>query len=103
SVSVRAVFPNEGGILHSGASGRIILPYEYQNAIVIPSSATFEIQDKVFVFLVRDGKAVSRQVEVFLTDDGKNYVVRSGLEQGDVIVAEGVGMIREGQSVSIVR
>lgn len=103
SVSVRAVFPNEGGILHSGASGRIILPYEYPDAVVIPVTATFELQDRVFVFLVRDGKAVSRQVEVLLTDDGKNYVVKSGLEQGDVIVAEGVGMIREGQSISIAR
>ncbi|MGN0189094.1 MAG: efflux RND transporter periplasmic adaptor subunit, partial [Candidatus Cryptobacteroides sp.] len=77
SVSVRAVFPNEGGILHSGASGRIVLPYEYAGAIVIPASSTFELQDRVFVFLVRDGKAVSRQVEVLLTDDGKNYVVKS--------------------------
>ena len=103
SVSVRAVFPNEGGILHSGASGKIILPYEYTGAIVIPASATFELQDKVFVFLVENGKAVSREVEVFLTDDGRDYVVKSGLGEGEVIIAEGVGMVRDGQTVNMNR
>lgn len=101
SVSVRAVFQNKGGLLHSGSSGKIILPYSYGGAIVIPASSTFELQDKVFVFLVKDGKAVSRQVEVFLTDDGKNYVVKTGLDEGDIIITEGIGMVRDGQSVTI--
>lgn len=99
SVSVRAVFPNDGGILHSGASGKIILPQTMENVIVIPCAATFEMQDLVFAYKVVDGKAKAARLSVRLSDDGKSYVVKSGLSEGDVILAEGVGMVREGQEV----
>ncbi len=100
SVSVRAVFPNEGGILHSGASGDIILARTLDSSIVVPCRATFEMQDMVCAYKVVDGKAVLTHLQgVKLTDDGKGYVVKAGLSAGDVIVAEGVGMVREGQTV----
>jgi membrane fusion protein (multidrug efflux system) len=99
SVSARAVFDNKGEILHSGASGRVILPREITECLAIPASATFEMQDKVFVYRVVDGKASSTTVEVSLTDDGQEYIVTSGLNAGDVIVAEGVGMLRDGSPV----
>lgn len=99
SVSARAVFSNKGGLLHSGASGKVILPRNMKQSLVIPCSATFEMQDKIFVYKVIDGKASSVPIEVTLTDDGKEYVVASGLKSGDVIVAEGVGMLRDGTPV----
>ncbi len=99
SASVRAVFPNGGGILHSGASGKAVLPRTMENVIVIPCTATFEMQDLVFAYRVVDGKAVASRLSVILSDDGKDYAVTSGLSAGDVILAEGVGMVREGQAV----
>lgn len=101
SVSVRAVFPNEGGILHSGASGRVVVTSEMKNAVVIPCTATFELQDLICAWKVVDGKAVTAKLSVQLTDDGKSYIVRSGLNEGDQIVSEGVGLIHEGQDVKI--
>jgi len=101
SLSVRAVFPNEGGILHSGASGRIVLDRSQKNVIVIPCSATFELQDFVYAYKYVDGKAVGTRLEVRLTDDGKNYIVDSGLNTGDVIITEGVGLIRDNQEVTL--
>ena len=100
SVSMRAVFPNGGGLLHSGASGNVLLPRELKDGLVVPRSATFEIQDKVFVYKVVDGKAVSAPVTVIPVDGGQEYVVTSGLEAGDVIVAEGVGTLRDGMPVT---
>lgn len=99
SVSVRAVFPNRGGILHSGASGRIVIRREYPDAIVIPCSSTYELQDLVCAYRVVDGKAVSTKLTVRLTDDGRSYIVTSGLREGDVIVNEGVGLIKDGQTI----
>ena len=99
SVSVRAVFPNKGGILHSGASGRVIVTSEEKNAIVIPCTATFELQDIVCAWKVVDGKAATAKLSVRLTDDGKSYIVRSGLAEGDRIVSEGVGLLHENQEV----
>lgn len=102
SVSVRAVFPNAGGILHSGASGDIILMNTEKNAISVPCRATFEMQDVVCTYKVVDGKTVLARLEnVRLSDDGKSYVVGGGLSAGDVIVLEGVGMLREGQNISV--
>ena len=101
SVSVRAVFPNEGGILHSGASGRIVIDRKHTGVILIPCSATFELQDLIFAYKVVDGKAVATRLSVQLSDDGKNYLVQSGLKVGDVIITEGVGLIRDNQPITL--
>lgn len=101
SVSVRAVFPNEGGILHSGASGRIVLERGYKDVIMIPCSATFELQDLIFAYKYADGKAVATRLDVKLSDDGKHYLVQEGLQAGDIIVTEGVGLIRDNQEIKI--
>lgn len=99
TASVRAVFPNNGGILHSGASGTVVLPRIIENAVVIPCTATFEMQDLVFAYRIVDGKTQASRLSVSLSDDGKEYVVASGLSAGDIILAEGVGMVRDGQAV----
>lgn len=99
SASVRAEFSNPDGILHSGASATVVLPYTRENVLVIPQAATFEIQDKVYAYRVTDGIANSVIIEVTPVNGGKEYIVESGLNPGDVIVAEGAGLLREGTRV----
>ncbi len=99
SVQCRANFENRGGLLHSGGSGNIIMPRAYKNCIVVPQSATFELQDKVFAYKVVEGVAVSQMLEVEKISNGKEYIVSGGLTPGDVIVAEGAMMIREGMPI----
>ena len=100
AVSFRAVFPNPDRMLRDGASGSVIIPQEYSNQIVIPKAATFELQDKVFVYKVVDGKASSSEITVLPQNNGREYVVTAGLAEGDVIVAEGAGLIREGAEIN---
>ena len=100
TVSLRAVFPNREGLLHSGGAGNVIVPTEKTGALVIPQAATFEVQDKVFVYKVVDGKAQSAPVQVTRVNGGQEYIVESGLQTGDVIVAEGVGLLREGTVIN---
>ncbi len=99
AASVRAEFSNPDGLLHSGSSGTILMTNRRDSIIVIPQTATYEIQDKVFVYKVVDGKAKSAQVTVSRVDGGKDYAVESGLNIGDVIVGEGAGLVREGTQV----
>ncbi len=99
SVQVRAVFNNKGGLLHSGSSGNVILPKRYENCVAVPQSATFELQDKIFVYKLVDGKASSQNIEVEKVSDGREYIVKSGLVPGDVIITEGIMMMREGMPV----
>ena len=96
SVTLRAVFPNPDRVLRSGGAGNILFPYERHDCIVIPQEATYELQDKVFVYKVVDGKTQSTPVTVFSIHNGTEYIVESGLKAGDVIIAEGAGLLRDG-------
>lgn len=100
TVRLRAKFDNSGRRLMSGGQANVIVPYERKQCIVIPQEATYEIQDRIFVYKVVDGKAVSTPIEVFEINDGAEYIVESGLQTGDVIVAEGAGLLKEGTVVS---
>lgn len=101
SVSLRAVFPNTEGLLRSGGSGNIIMPFQYENAIVIPQNITIEIQDKNYVYKVIDGVATQVPITVSKNSNGVDYIVESGLSYGDIIISEGVGMLRNGTPVEI--
>lgn len=100
SVSVRATFPNDKNILRSGGTGSVLLPYTQENMLVIPQKATFEIQDKKFVYLVTDSSTIkSTEIEIFNLDDGQSYVVTSGLQPGNKIVIEGISSLRDGMTI----
>ena len=100
TVSLRAMFPNPNGLLRSGGSGNVVVPVEVSNCLVIPRTATFEIQDKTFVYTIEDGKARAIPVEVTRANGGDDYIVNSGLNVGDVIITEGVGILREGTPIT---
>lgn len=100
SVTARAEFDNSERILHSGASGSVVIPTTYKNCILIPQGATVKMQDKVLVYKVAEGGvAKSALIEVSPISDGREYVVTVGLKPGDEIVATGAGMLREGTKV----
>ena len=101
SGSLRAVFPNEKRILFSGGTGNVLIPNIQQNVISIPQNATYELQDKIFVYRVVDGKAINTRITVHPVHDGNNYIVTSGLKPGDVIVATGIGLLKEGDTITI--
>lgn len=100
AVSLRATFPNPEHMLRNGGSGTIIFPYVKENALIVPQEATYEIQDKIFVYKVVDGKATSAQVEVFPVNNGKEYIIEKGLKEGDIIIAEGAGLVQEGTLIT---
>lgn len=100
TVRLRAVFANPGKRLLSGGQANVVVPYERKQSLVVPQEATYEIQDRIFAYKVVDGKAVSTPIEVFRINDGKEYVVESGLKAGDVIVAEGAGLLKDGMQVT---
>ena len=101
TASVRCVFTNEKRLLFSGGVGNVVLPHKEQNVFVIPQGTTYEIQDKIYVYKVVDSVAKSAEIKVDKLNDGKTYIVRSGLQEGDILVSEGVAMLKEGTPVSI--
>ena len=100
AVSIRATFPNSNHLLRSGGMGNLIIPYHMENALVVPQKATTEIQDKKFVFLQQPDNTVKMiEIRILNIDSGLDYVVTSGLKQGDLIVIENVGTLKDGQTI----
>lgn len=102
SVSIKAVFPNNDKALLSGGAGNIIMPYTRNHVIVIPQEATYEILDKVYAYKVIDDIAKATVITVAKMNDNKTYIVENGLQPGDIIIAEGAGLVKEGSKVSTV-
>ncbi len=99
TVRMRAVFDNPDRLLRNGSTGTIILHSQRDNVIVIPQTATYELQDRVFTYRVVDGKTKSTPVEVNRLNNGTSYVVESGLQEGDIIISEGAGLLKEGEPI----
>ena len=101
SFVIRASFENSDDLFRNGSNGTIILPYELKNAIVIPQEATFDILNKQFVYKVVNGVTKACEIQVFRYENGKDYVVTEGLKAGDVIIAEGAGMVKDGMRIKV--
>lgn len=100
AVNIRASFPNTDGYLRSGGSGRVRLPENLKNVLLIPQKASYEIQGKHFVYLVDNENKVTNTLIDVLSGNLKNvYVVTSGLKAGDKIVIEGIGSLRNGMEI----
>lgn len=100
SVKMRATFNNPNRILRSGATGLVKFPVRRTNAIVIPQKATYEIQDKRFVYMVNtQNKVKAVEIQTLVQNDGKNFVVISGVKAGDRIVVEGVSKLRNDMEI----
>ena len=100
AVQIKALFPNPDSELLSGTIGNVILQGLNTNAILIPMTATVELQDKIIAYRLKDGKAKAAYLTVDRLNDGSHFVVRQGLSVGDTIVTEGVGLVKEGMIVT---
>ncbi len=101
SVQMRATFDNAQHILRSGGTGAVLVPTHASDAIMVPQSATFDVQDKKFVYVVNNDKTVAtREITVLPQNDGQTYVVTSGLRPGDRIVVDGVNQLKNGQKIN---
>lgn len=100
SFNVRASFNNPGRILRSGSSTTIQIPTELTNVMIIPQSATTELQNKRLAYIVGEGnKVVGVPIIVRPVPGGHFFVVDSGLKIGDKVIIEGIGIIAEGTEI----
>lgn len=100
AITLRASFPNASGTLRSGNTGKLRLGLKHDDAILIPQSATVEMQDKVFVFALNKGNKVSKMPITVVGKSGTNYLVKDGVKSGDQIVLSGLDRLQEGQVIT---
>ena len=100
TVSMRADFPNPDRLLKTGASGSIVVPHVASSAVIIPQDAVVEVQDKHFVYVVgKDNKVKYTPVTINPQNDGKTYIITSGLNIGDRFVVNGVSSLQDGMEI----
>lgn len=100
SVSMIARFPNPQRLLKSGGSGSVIIPSRSSNTIIVPQSVVSEVQNKLFIYVVgKDNKVKYTEITVAPQNDGKNYVVTSGLKTGDKYVTNGITKLSDGMEI----
>jgi len=99
AISIRATFPNPGGILRTGNTGKVRIPQQYKDALVVPIESTFEVQDKVFVFVVGDSNKVASKPITVSGKTSNYYFVKDGVKAGDKIVFSGAGNLQDGAMI----
>jgi len=99
NIAFRARFPNSEKLLRNGETGQVQMLVPLKNAIVIPQKATYEVQDKKYVFVVDKNDKVSSK-EITTTGEIPDlYVVSSGLKASDKILLEGVQKVKENDKI----
>lgn len=100
SISFRAVFNNPSRLLTNGNSGKIIVPKTYEDAILVPQESTFERQGSVLVYKLGANDKISSSAIEVVTNIDNLYVVKSGVKEGDTIVAKGLAKLRPDTQIS---
>jgi len=101
NIAFRAKFPNPDKLLRNGETGKIQMTVPLRNALIIPQKATYEVQDKTYVFVV-DSKGIVRSRNItILTEMPDLYVVGSGLAESDKILLEGVQKVKDNDKIQV--
>lgn len=99
NIAFRAKFPNPELLLKHGETGKVQMIIPITHALIIPQKATYELQDKIYVYVVdKDNIVKSRSITI------KNvlpdlYVVDTGISENDRILLEGVQSVKEDQKI----
>ncbi len=100
SLTAKVSFPNPSGHLYSGIQGTVVMNFAEKGVIIVPQNAVVRLQDKSQVYIVKaDSTASATDVTVEDTGNGKDFIVKSGLNPGDKIVTLGANNVTEGQKV----
>jgi membrane fusion protein (multidrug efflux system) len=96
AINMRATFSNPDGLVHSGSSAVVRIPEHIDTALLVPQKATYQIQGKLFVYLVGNDDKVNSIEIIPQASTGLYFVIKAGLRPGDQIVADGIASLREG-------
>jgi membrane fusion protein (multidrug efflux system) len=100
NIAFRAIFPNPEKLLKNGETGKVQMTIPIRNALIIPQKATYEIQNKKYVFVI-DNNNVVKSREITITGEVPDlYVVRSGLAKDEKILLEGVQKVKDNDKIT---
>lgn len=101
NVQFRALFENPDRVLRHGQTGTILMTVPYPNAMLIPQKATFEIMDKIYLYVVDKEEKVEQRLIHIEAELPHMFIVKAGLNDGDRILLEGMRKVNPGEKVMI--
>ena len=100
SATFKAIFPNREGLIRSGSSATIRIPEVLHDVLIIPQSATYELQNKFFAYRVDSANKVSAVAfDPLPSDNGQSFLVTKGIKPGDRIVVAGINSLKNGATI----
>jgi membrane fusion protein (multidrug efflux system) len=100
TISFRASFPNTDGILRTGSTGKVRIPQISNELLPVPQTATYELQDRIFVFAVGDSNKVTSSQLHIVRKTTDYYLVDKGVKAGDKIVFAGMDRLVDGAVIT---
>ena len=100
NIAFRAKFPNPDLVLKHGETGKVQMKVPVRNALIIPQKATYEIQDKIYVYVLDQNNVVRSKNITIKNTLPDLYIVGSGLSENDKILLEGVQNVKEDDKIS---
>ena len=101
NIEFRAVFPNPKQILRHGETGNILIDIPYKNALIIPQKATFEVLDKMYVYVVNKENKLEQRLITIAAEQPYVFIVKSGLKANDKVLLEGLRKVHNGQKIEM--
>ncbi len=99
NISFRAKFPNPDLLLKHGETGKVQLVVRLKNALIIPQKATYEIQDKIFVYVIDQNNVVRSRAITIKQRLPNLYIIDSGITEKDKILLEGLQSAKEDDKI----
>ncbi|SMF14320.1 efflux RND transporter periplasmic adaptor subunit [Desulfovibrio gilichinskyi] len=101
TLGLRAVFPNPDKLLRDGQYAKVVaLLKVFEKALVVPARAVLDIQGHKSVLTVAaNGTVVENPVTIEFSND-QSAVIKNGIADGDLVIADGVNKIRPGTLVA---
>jgi len=99
SIAFRAKFPNPDYLLKHGETGKVQLKVELKNALIIPQKSTYELQDKIYVYIVDKNNMIKARLITIKQKLSNLYIVESGLSVEDKIIYEGIQTAKENEVI----
>ena len=100
NISFRATFPNPNSLLRHGETGNIRVTLPFKDAMLIPQKATFEVLDKKYVYVIDKNNEVKSREIVLAAELPYLFIVKSGLNEDDKILLEGLRLVKENQKIN---
>ena len=102
TVDAKAIFDNKNGLIRPGIYTKVkVYGFYAKDSFAVPQSAISQDIKGSYVYLYNNGVVDKKYIKI-ASEDGNNYIVSSGLNDGDVLILDNFKKIRQGAKVQIV-